>query len=79
MNREQRLKIAEAYEVAETEINRLNQQVKSLLQLINTKPDNYTVQSCCLAYGGNSFPGPMEEALITHLSILNSRATGAFK
>ena len=34
------------------------------------KPDNKTVQQCCLAYGGSSFPGPMRNALMCHLSIL---------
>jgi len=33
-------------------------------------PDNPIVQQCCLAYGGSSFPGPMRNALICHLSLL---------
>jgi len=33
-------------------------------------PDDSTVQQCCLAYGGNSFPGPMSNALMCHLSLL---------
>jgi hypothetical protein len=40
---------------------------------LDVKPDNRTVQACCLAYGGNSFSGPMKEALVCHLSILKSR------
>ena len=33
-------------------------------------PNNPTVQNCCLAYGAHSFPGPMRNALICHLSLL---------
>ena len=35
--------------------------------------DNNTVQSCCICYGGNSFPGPMKEALECYLSILSAK------
>lgn len=35
--------------------------------------DNYAVQSCCMAYGGNSFPGPMKRVLETYLSILKAQ------
>lgn len=40
---------------------------------LDVAPDNPTVQNCCLAYGGSSFPGPMKEALICHLGILKHR------
>ena len=40
---------------------------------LDTKPDNQTVQQCCLGYGGHSFPGHMKEALLCHLSILKSK------
>jgi len=40
---------------------------------LDTKPDNPTVQQCCICYGGNSFPGPMREALECHLSILSHK------
>jgi hypothetical protein len=39
----------------------------------NAPPDSRTVQQCCLAYGGNSFSGPMKEALECHLAILKSK------
>ena len=40
---------------------------------LDTPPDSHTVQSCCLAYGGGSFSGPMRDALECHLSILKAR------
>lgn len=35
--------------------------------------DNYAVQSCCICYGGNSFPGPMKDALKCLMEIIHSR------
>jgi hypothetical protein len=49
-------------------------QTKDVPNILAQDPDNYTVQSCCLAYGGSSFPGPMRDALQTHLSILRARS-----
>jgi hypothetical protein len=42
----------------------------SIFKLVKAKPNNYTLQSCCVCYGGSSFPGPMEEALECHGEIL---------
>jgi hypothetical protein len=44
-----------------------------VLELLNSSPDSYTVQSCCLSYGGNSFPKPIADALKCHISILRSK------
>ena len=41
--------------------------------LLSADPDSYTVMNCCICYGGNSFTGPMEEALRCHLEILRGR------
>lgn len=35
--------------------------------------DNYTVQSAAICYGGDSFPGPIKEALECYQAILQSR------
>ena len=35
-------------------------------------PNSSTLQQCCLAYGGHSFPGAMKNALECHLSILKN-------
>jgi len=40
---------------------------------LDIKPDNQTIQQCCICYGGSSFPDPMREALEHHLSILRDR------
>lgn len=40
---------------------------------LDAEPDNYTVQNCCICYGGNSFSGPMKEALECHLNILKTK------
>lgn len=46
--------------------------VKTLLD--QDKPlDGYTLQSCCICYGGDSFPTKMEEALKCHKSILSTK------
>lgn len=50
--------------------------IDEVLAVLSEEPDNYTVQSCCICYGGNSFPGPMREALKCHLAILQSRFGG---
>lgn len=42
-------------------------------KLIETDPDNYTVQNCCICYGGSSFPGPIKDVLMCHNKILASR------
>ena len=41
--------------------------------------DNYTLQSCCICYGGNSFPGPMREALECFSNIMQSRIDAALE
>lgn len=35
--------------------------------------DSHMVQCCCICYGGNSFPGPMKEALQCAIEIINAR------
>lgn len=35
--------------------------------------DNYVIQSCCICYGGNSFPGPIREALECFTNIIHTR------
>ena len=44
-----------------------------LSKLLSEAPDASTIQQCCICYGGKSFPGPMKEALMCHLSILEWR------
>jgi hypothetical protein len=46
---------------------------EEMTKLLSADPDSYTVQSCCLAYGGSSFSGPIKDALICHLSILRAK------
>ena len=45
----------------------------NLSELLSGVPDASTIQQCCICYGGKSFPGPMNDALMCHLSILKSR------
>jgi len=59
------------------EIERLRAEKAELLELLLLEPDNQTVQQCCICYGGNSFPGPMKEALKCHLSILKYKSRKA--
>mgnify|MGYP001588134252 CR=1 FL=1 len=44
--------------------------VERATEVIKREPDNYTVQNCCLSYGGDSFSGPMKQALECHRDIL---------
>lgn len=41
--------------------------------LIKADPDNYTIQSCCICYGGDSFPTKIKEVLKGHSEILDSK------
>lgn len=40
---------------------------------LDIPPDNYTVQSAAICYGGSSFPGPIKDALLCHLEILKKK------
>ena len=35
--------------------------------------DNYTIQSCCICYGGSSSPGAITDALKCYREIIQSR------
>jgi hypothetical protein len=49
------------------------------VELLSTAPDATTIQQCCLCYGGNSFPGPMRDALMCHIAILRGRLQASRK
>jgi hypothetical protein len=55
------------------EIDEMRRMLKAYERVLTADIDNYTVQSCCICYGGNSFPGPMLDALKCHLQIIQSR------
>lgn len=40
---------------------------------VEKKIDNYTLQNCCICYGGDSFPTKMRDALECHQDILAAR------
>lgn len=56
------------------ELDEAKAHLAALEAALNAPIDNYMVQSCCICYGGNSFPGPMKEALECFVEIVNQRA-----
>ena len=55
------------------ELDEANATVRAYGKVLGEKIDNYMVQNCCICYGGNSFPGPMREALECFVEIVHSR------
>lgn len=55
------------------ELDETKAMLRAYSETLREEIDNYTVQSCCICYGGSSFPGPMLEALKCHLQIIHSR------
>jgi hypothetical protein len=55
------------------ELDETKARLAAIESVLSAPIDNYTVQSCCICYGGNSFPGPMKEALECFVEIMQSR------
>ena len=56
-----------------TDVDEATARASAYEKVLREALDNYTIQSCCICYGGNSFPGPMKDALECFIQIVNSR------